>query len=158
MTDRLLYEDQVARVFLVEDAAADGHVVIQPQRDVRTLAELTEEQSAHLFLVASYTAAILFQGLQAEGTNIISNEEEERLTLHVLARRTDDGLDFSWQPRRLEPSEMADAQERIRDKAFIVGKGSAPKEEPVPGLAAKEELQDAEEKENYLIRQLIKVP
>ncbi len=150
-----LYEDRLVTAELAPEAAAKGHILVRPRREARHLSELSEEESAHLFTVASYAAAILFQGLQAEGTNILCTEEEAQLTLHVIARRQGDGLDFQWEPGEVEEAAMADARERIREKAY------APAAEPAAESAAApaaERLHDEEEQENQLIKQLLRVP
>ncbi len=161
----VLYEDKVARALLAENAAAHGHVLVQPVKEARKLSDLSKDESEHFFLVASYTAAILFQGLQAEGTNIIINEEEEQLTAHVIARKSDDGLDFQWDPQEIEEGVMTEVQDRIKDKTFMLGKTSEeipkddkPQDGDRPDDAPKDEIKQAEEEENYLIKQLIRTP
>lgn len=149
-----LYEDRIAKATLAENAATQGHIIIQPQRDVKKLAELKEDECAHLFVIASYTAAILFQGLQAEGTNIIVNEGDERLTVHVIARRNGDGLDFQWPPKEIDEGTMNDVFERVKDKAFYVGKQQA-ESDASPTEEAPPKPEDPD-KENYLIKHLIK--
>ncbi|MBR9693424.1 HIT family protein [Candidatus Woesearchaeota archaeon] len=150
-----LYEDALVIATLAENAAVKGHVIVQPKKPVKYLRELSEEDCAHLFTVASYTAAILFQGLQAEGTNIICNEDEEQLTIHVVARRKDDGLNFQWEPKELDEGTMNDTFERVKDKSFYVGKK---KPEPVKEEKPKGPVEEAEDEENYLIQQLLRIP
>jgi len=185
----MLYEDRFVRALLAPSAATTGHILVQPQEPIKRLSDLSADESSHLFLVASYTAAILFQGLQAEGTNIIVDEAGERVTAHVIARRSGDGLSFVWAPQKLEEAAMADIQERIRTKAGAPVKtaqkpAAEPKEappvreskpEPKPekhdapkeGKADGEKkeqkpgddpLAAAEEHENYLVKQLIRIP
>lgn len=163
----LIYEDQIVKAELIENAAASGHVTVTPQKQVRFLQELTNEESAHFFLVASYSAAILFQGLQAEGTNIIVDEEGERLIVHIVARKTDDGLNFAWEPKQLDEGVMKEAEERIKDKAFYLQGGAAPQSigdkpkgpPPDENPTKKDDvLRKAEDEENYLIQQLIRIP
>jgi len=174
----MLYEDRIATALFPENAAAHGHILVRPMRAAKRLSDLSEEESSHLFLVASYAAAILFQGLQAQGTNIIANEDGERLTLHVIARSEGDGIDFSWKPQKLDEATMQEAKERIADKAFPIGKSdkeSDEKREPDPGKGSEREdegdgpetpderskepeVAAAEEEENYLIKQLIRIP
>jgi len=191
----LVYEDRIVKASLPADGAANGHVIVQPQREVKRLSDLPAADSAHLFLVASYSAAILFQGLQAEGTNIIV-EEGDKLAVHVVARKTGDGLSFVWPPKKLEQGVMAEAAEKIKDKTFYIGKVSSkadkaakesgaekgttktsdeneskpPKDGDAKGekkddkpkddgsRPSKEAVADAEEEENYLIQQLIRIP
>ncbi len=147
----IIYEDRIVSVDLVDDAATKGHLAVRPQKAVTQLAELSAEESAHLFQVASYTAALLFQGLKAEGTNLILTEDGKQLALHVLARSADDGLSFQWEPRRVPEAELADVYERIKEHTFRLGK--AKEEAP----AQKEEAQEeAADEENYLVKHLIK--
>lgn len=148
----MLYEDQLVKVTLAENAAAHGHIIAQMQQN--HLADLDEEQAAHLFLVASYCAAIMFQGLKAEGTNIVL--EESPIKVHIIARKNNDNLNFQWEPKQAEPAALDDAQERISDKI------GAPIEEQQPSESIAQEpvteMSDEEEKENYLIKQLIRQP
>ncbi|RME31764.1 HIT domain-containing protein [Candidatus Woesearchaeota archaeon] len=148
----IVYEDRIVRAELVENAAAHGHLAIRAQRAVTTLEELSEEESAHLFQVASYAAAILFQGLQAQGTNIIMNEDEERLTVHVIARKEGDGLDFLWQPKQADEATLTDAYEQIKDAAFFIGK----KKETPPPDSPEQPAPPESAEENYLVKHLIK--
>jgi len=148
----MIYEDRLVTVDFAPNAAATGHILVTPRKKVQALAELSPEESAHLFLVASYTAAILFQGIQAEGTNIIT-QEGKQLIVHVIARKQDDGIDFQWTPLNIDEGSMGDAEEKIKDKAFYVGKsqvtetGESPDEQPP---------NNPEDGENYLIKHLIK--
>ncbi len=185
-----LYQDRLVEALLAPEPAVKGHVLVRPLREAKRLSDLSAEESGHLFLVASYAAAILFQGIHAEGTNIIV-EEGRQVTAHVLARSSDDGLSFAWQPQKLDEAAMKDAQERIRDKTFLIGKRQKPSEKEeggpkpapskdeakeAPGKPSEERprakgpddgkpkdgdgdpLKDAEERENYLIKQLIRIP
>jgi hypothetical protein len=76
--------------------------------------------------------AILFQGLQAEGTNIIVDESGEKLIVHIVARKSDDGLNYHWEPQQLDEGVMKEAEETIKDKAFYLQDGAAPPDEEKP--------------------------
>jgi len=168
-----LYEDRLVIAELATEAAARGHVIVRLKTKARHLGDLSGEESAHLFTVASYTAAILFQGLQAEGTNIICNEDEEQLTVHVIARRNGDGLGFQWEPMALDEGVMGESMERIKDQAYTAAMKRTPEkeasEQPAPSpeqpkgapVRAPEKdarMREAEESENQLIKQLLRVP
>lgn len=181
MTQKL-YEDKIGVALLAEKAVAKGHVIIRPKRAVNHLSDLSKDESSHLFLIASYTAAILFQGLKAEGTNILCCEEDG-LSLHVLPRRSNDGLSFQWNPKKIDEDVMNDSLERITDKTFYIGKsgtkdndrnvdesdvtsGSKNRNKEQERLEqdqmvedySDKRIKDEEERENYLIKQLIRVP
>jgi len=170
-----LYEDAFVVVELASEPAAHGHVIVRPVKPAKHLAELSAEESAHLFTVASYTAAILFQGLQAEGTNIICNEDEEQLAVHIIARTSTDGLSFQWEPLTLDQGMMTEAMERIKNQAYTIAVKSAseqqkpssdkpapsseqPKGAPVHASEKEARVRKAEESENQLIKQLLRIP
>jgi diadenosine tetraphosphate (Ap4A) HIT family hydrolase len=164
----MIYEDQIVTAELVQDAATHGHVVIRTRHGAR-LSDLPPEESAHLFLVINYTAAILFQGLKAAGTNIIVQESEQpngTLEAHVIARTQEDGLSFTWQPQSLTEEAMKDAEERIKEKTFFLGRpatekrGKAPESAPTGPPPDEKGTEEAPESdgENYLIKQLIRLP
>lgn len=149
----IVYEDALVQLRLASAAAAKGHLMLVPKKKTVHLSDLDEEESAHFFLVASYAAAIIFQGLKAEGTNIIV--EEQDLVAHIIGRKSDDGLNFQWKPGESDEGTLNDMQEAIKDKAFMIGKTAAEEQrEPM----TENELQDEEERENYLIKQLIRIP
>ena len=100
MSNLTLYEDPLVTIRLSEKPVSIGHIEIVPKRKATTINDLSEQEIEHLFFGASYSASILFEKLGAHGTNIILNENNEQLTIHVIARKEGDGLDFSWTPHQ----------------------------------------------------------
>ena len=165
-----LYEDALIVIDLSDTGAVSGHLTITPKQSAKTVDELSSETMEHLSYGASYAATVLFETLGAHGTNIVLNEHPVRV--EVLARKQDDGLDLLWTPKQLDPSAMASAEEKIKDNTFMIGKeeekqqekvveetnSSAQTTSPVAHSSPKDSVVDHEEKENYLIRQLLRVP
>ncbi|NQU98602.1 HIT family protein [Candidatus Woesearchaeota archaeon] len=158
--DRIIYEDDIAAAVLVEKPAAKGHIVIIPKQEVKMMDDLSEEHSEHLFYLASYAATMLFETIGAQGTNIITYEGEE-FYMEVIARMQDDGLNFQWKPKQLQTADLDAATSSISGK-IIVPKEEAKEEKPEhpPKMDKKEKEEDAmsDEEENYLLKQLDRIP
>ncbi|MBC8495731.1 HIT domain-containing protein [archaeon] len=159
----VLYEDDIAAAVLPANAAAKGHIIILPKRKVKYIEELSEEESEHIFYVSSYAATVLFESLGAQGTNIITNEGEE-FYIDVVARKQDDGLNFQWQPKQLHTPEMDSVMSSISNK-IVIDQDSKPSKEPSMSEPQhppkiKEQPSDvmSDEEENYLLKQLDRIP
>jgi histidine triad (HIT) family protein len=164
--DRLLYEDEVAFAVFAERPSALGHVKVFPQRDVMNVEELSDDEASHLFFVASFSATAVFEGLGAHGTNIIAQSgssagnEHGRLCIHILPRKQDDGLSFSWKPLKLSDDEQNIMQEKIKDQTFYIGKAAEDnKKKNAPVFGQHDgKASNTIETDDYLSKQLDRVP
>ncbi len=156
----VIYSDPHSHVVLPESPATKGHVRVYSKEHASSLDELSHDQVQHLLQVGNLAATLLFENLEAQGTNVIMNEGDlfgEHLHLDVVARNEDDSLDTSWESVELPDSKMEKVQKRIKDKADLIGeeveteRNEVPREKP-----DKETMEDDEE--NYLIKQLRKLP
>ncbi len=157
-----LYEDALCYVILAEKPAALGHIQVYPQKDFKTLEDMDDELVQHMFFVASYAATALFEGLKAQGTNIIVNngvgsgQKHEKVCIDVVARNDKDNLDMMWKPKKADPAKLEEAFKRIKGDAFYVGKEANKKEEKV--VNTKKPAKINSKGENYLIKHLNRVP
>ncbi len=160
-----------------ERGATKGHI----RFDLRSLEPDAVGTTA---LCATVASAILFERLQAQWTHLVIGLDGSHGSVHALARWEDDGLDLTWTPKPLEPGRMEEIAGRIKDKTFLLGK-DAPKNAPMPqapqGSGAptarpaappsapppsSEERAPAgladgvltPEEEDYLVKQLLRVP
>lgn len=198
MTESLLYEDRVLRIALPAKGLVQGHLVLRPASERQTVHELSGDEISYLLNASNFCAAMLFEVLGAHGTNIILNERPVRVD--VVARKQDDNLPLLWTPKQLQPAEMTDAETKLHDAAFSIGKEMEKRETEKtppatsPALMAttaalqtapttsykghaqppagdgekggegrgeeriKSEVEDHEEAEDYLIRQLRRIP
>jgi hypothetical protein len=127
----------------------------------------TPDDVALLGFCANVTASVLFERLQAQGTNIIISLNENDARVDVLARYENDGVNILWNPKPADPASLAQAQERIRNKTFILS-AEQPKETHGEPARKTEELpiqQNAtdkesmsEEEEDHLVKQLHRIP
>ncbi len=115
--ESLVYEDEKTIVFIPDRPKVEGHLVVIPRDPYRSINDVPPQIVSHLFYVASFAATTLFEGLGAEGTNIIMNDGEvsrmDRLTIDIIPRKQDDGIGFKWEPKKLTEEEMKDSVQKI---------------------------------------------
>ena len=167
----LLYEDSSMQMHLSSNPVAKGHIEVRPVAKANTLQELSDDDISHLFFGASYAATALFELVGAQGTNIILNESDDQLCVHVIARKEGDGLNFLWQPQKGNPQELSGVSKSIKDKIdYVVWARDNPKDAakakqgpststgPTQTIAQEVDEETGEEKVNYLLRHLRRVP
>jgi len=114
----------------------------------------------HIFFVASYCATALFEGLGAQGTNIIMNNgkfanQDGELCIDVLSRSENDKMDILWKAKQGDPAKIEEIFKQLKGDAFYVGKETKKErtlEEPKPQKRKKIT------EENYLVKYLNKIP
>jgi histidine triad (HIT) family protein len=154
---RILYEDENAVAVLVSKATTKGHILVMPKKHVATIEELDENMVQHLFYIANYSASALFEVIGAQGTNIIS-EEGEHFSLNVIARKQEDGLNFTWEPKQLPQPEMDSIISAIKSK-ITVQETKKEKAAPVETNKEPEQIEAPKEGErNYQMDVFNRIP
>ena len=121
---KVLYADPKAVVTLPNYPQSQGHLEVRSPIEPSLIENLSEEDCAHLFYVASYAATAVFEGLGAHGTNIIlktgksSDNPEGELVIHIIPRTPDDGLNFMWTPKSGAANEQIAS--KLRDRFFYI--------------------------------------
>lgn len=169
--DFLLYEDSLIAMHLSDQPAAKGHIEVRSKVDGKSLTDLDDDALTHLFFGASYAATALFELVGAQGTNIILNEGDEELCVHVIARNEGDGLNFLWQPTKGNPQELSSVSKSLKDKidyvlwardnpeeAVKAKKGPSVSSAPVKTIKSEVDEETGEEKVNYMLRHLRRIP
>jgi histidine triad (HIT) family protein len=98
-----LYEDEKILCVFSENPVVPGHLEIYSKEESE-VENLSQESSAHIFFAASLAATLVFEGLGAQGTNIIlkSGESDDNtgvLAMHILPRKENDGANITWEPK-----------------------------------------------------------
>jgi histidine triad (HIT) family protein len=159
----LLFEDEQIAVLLAPKPAAAGHVLLVPKQHAAILEQVPDFVVGKLFDKANKVSISVFEALGAEGTNILVNngvaagQTANHCVLNVLPRRENDGLGFAWQPKQLSEEEMSTIELKLKDEAKNIGVFE--KEKPIPREEKKaEEIKEEHEEENYLLKQLKRLP
>lgn len=102
-----LYEDENFRVILDLGPAAKGHALILPKKHAANLFELPDETASKAMVLAKKTAAVLQEGLHADGVNLVQNNGEAagqtvfHFHMHIIPRYKDDTVNVTWKPGKL---------------------------------------------------------
>ena len=80
------------------------------------------ENLVHNITTASVTASLLFEGLKAQGTNIILTlDTKSDLKTAVIPRFEKDGLELLWEMKQGDLQEIKNTAEKIK-QALVIGK------------------------------------
>jgi len=185
---RIVYEDDDLIAVLPSKPATLGHIKLMPKKHATKIDELEPELFQSLLFLSNFASSTVFDVFKAHGTNIILNEGDGHLAIDVIPRKDGDGMNFLWAPKQLPPEEFDNVFSKIKDKAFVIGKSEKkapvveekkqilrisdsdilPPEPPetTPPADAKQTsapdssaaIKDKEEKVNYLLKNLQKIP
>lgn len=158
---KIVYEDAVGIAYLPAEAATTGQIQVIPKQHVEAIEELPDDIIVQLFSIASYAASAVYEGIVAQGTNIICNNgaiaSNGHFSIHVLPRKEKDHLNFQWQPKQISNAEIEDVLAKIKDKADVIGfKKDEEKQNEEKQPETTETI--SKEEENYLVKHLYKIP
>lgn len=115
-----VFEDEKVRVILDLGPAAKGHALVLPKEHFKDSTEAPEELLGHVMAVGASVGAAEMKAFGADGFNLIQNNGEAagqsvfHLHLHVIPRRTGDGIVRLWVPGKTTPEEMQETAQAIR--------------------------------------------
>ena len=148
--------------FLADPPAVTGHLIVSPNSHNPILDTIPDFDVGSLFIMANKLSTALFETLPIQGTNIIiqngvgADQSAPHCILHVLPRKENDGLDFTWSPRTIDEEQMSTIELKIKEAAKNVGVFEKEKKEPMKIETKVEELKDTVD--NYLIKQINRIP
>jgi histidine triad (HIT) family protein len=120
----IVLEDAVSLAFLDDRPLFPGHTLLVPRTHVPTLADLPAELVAPFFGNVQLLARAVEQGLEAEGSFVAVNnrisQSVPHLHVHVVPRRSKDGLKGFFWPRQPYRDEAQMAEVRRRLHAAVV--------------------------------------
>jgi histidine triad (HIT) family protein len=160
----VVYEDSVCYVAIPPDATVAGHMQIIPKKHYENIEEVPEDVAIQLFYVASYAASAAYERLGCQGTNILCNNGNAHVLINVLPRKENDGINFQWQAKQLQPADFDDIVKKIKDKTDYIGiKKEEIKQESVEQISEEKSQQEKpqempKEEENYMIKHLYRIP
>ena len=160
----LLYEDKTVFALLHPEPAGIGHIIVAPKKHYQIVEQMPDYEFAHLFDIANKLSSAVFEGIGAQGTNIMIQNGVEagqgipHVLLHIIPRRENDGLDFQWPPKQLTEEQISTVELQLKEEAKNIGGfEKSQKTEPIK-LDKKREQIKMSDQENYLIKQLRRIP
>jgi histidine triad (HIT) family protein len=157
----ILFEDEDIMAYLPEEAAAMAHIIIAPKAHYETIDKTPDYLVAWGFAIAKKLAAILLESIKLQGLNLLiengdgAGQKLPHFTINLLPRFENDGLPLNWTPKQGNIDELKQVEARM--KQALSGNWMF---EGRPGQAtAKPEPEKvAQDRDNYLIKQLHRIP
>ena len=161
-----VYEDNEVVAVLDVNGANPGHAFVFPKQHHTIFEQVPESLVSKTFLVANKVSSAIFDTLQVEGTNlfvtngIAAGQQVAHFMVNVIPRKSNDGINLTWQPQKLSDEEMDTLELQLKEACKHVGVGG----ETGPALEAPSAVQKVSETdsetgdENYLFRQMKRLP
>ena len=121
-----VYEDDEVLAVLDINPASKGHTIVFPKEHYQVLAQIPEKLIEKLFNIANKMSSIIFETVQAEGTNIFvangqaAGQNSPHAIIHIIPRFRDDNLGLIWEPKKGDDNELNELQSIIKNKAYSI--------------------------------------
>lgn len=119
---RFVHRDDVAVAFLTIAPICPGHTLVVPRLEVDHWIDLPDDVAAHCTVVAKRVGAAQMRAFDAERVAlVIAGLEVPHTHLHVLPIRSESDIDFRRANADVDPAELDDVAERLRDALGTTG-------------------------------------
>ncbi len=114
-----VYEDDHCYCFLDIGPLAPGHLLVIPKAHVERMWEMAPDAAAALASVLPRLSKAVVDATGAEGCNILQNNGQasgqvvDHLHVHIIPRKTADGLGYRWNAGTYGDGEMDQVLEKI---------------------------------------------
>lgn len=158
-----VYEDEKVLAILNPKPASPGHILVFPRKHYPIIENVPDYEVAYIFRIANKISVAAFESLGMQGTNIIVNngvaagQKHSHFAIDIIPRRENDNLILEWEPKKLDEEEMSTVELKLKEQTKEIGSFEKEEEKPV-NIDKKTKKISASEEENYLIRQLRRIP
>ena len=114
-----VYEDDSLMGVLDIKPANKGHVVLFPKKHYSVTGQMTDEEVNWMFNVANKLGGVVFEGMKAEGTNIIlsqggaAGQAVSHVVVHIIPRWKDDKVQINWEGAAVDENELNEIQQNL---------------------------------------------
>jgi histidine triad (HIT) family protein len=112
-------ESDVAYAFMDIGPIAAGHTLVIPREHYVGVEDVPPAVAAGVFELAARVAPALMRAVGAEGMNILQNHGRcagqvvMHMHVHLIPRRTGDGLQRPWPAQQADPAELKRIAEKV---------------------------------------------
>jgi histidine triad (HIT) family protein len=157
-----VYEDDEIIVILDVNGANPGHCFVMPKEHYTIMEQVPDHMIGKLFQIANKVSSAVFEALEIKGTNIFvtngiaAGQMVAHFLINVIPRNDNDGINLQWQPKQLTEEEVSTVELQLKE-AFQ-NTGSFQKTPETPKEAKKPEKETISDDEDYLLKQLRRIP
>lgn len=118
-----VYEDNQVLAILDINPANPGHTILFPKKHSYILSQLKDQEVSHLFKIANKLSVIIFESLNADGTNIFvangpaAGQNAQHVLIHIIPRFENDKINLFWDPKPVDEKILKEIALKIREKA-----------------------------------------
>ncbi len=159
-TNLTVYLDDQIHVYLNDKSKSFGEIIIE-HNSGKSFSNLEESQISYLTIFTKIFGSILFETLQAHGTNIIWNSNDTKL--HIIPRLQNDVLNLTWNPRK-DSEEFLDQIKNKLLQAMNKSLGNSDESKSIqdtsksPSQKEPQNSDDLKRKAQALLNELRKIP
>ena len=156
-----VFEDEKALAILSPHPCCAGHILLMPKEHYSIIEQVPDYLIAHLSKIVNKISIAVFEILQAKGTNVLiqngvaAGQKTNHFMIHIIPRKENDGFNFQWQPKQLNEEQMSTIELNLKE--VTKGIGEFEKEENKP-VKLDSEIEKINKEDNYLIKQLNRIP
>ena len=157
-----IYEDDKVFAVLPIKGANSGEVLLLTKEHYPIIENVPDYIIARMGVLSNKISMAIFEAIKVQGTNIIisngvaAGQKMPHFSMRVVPRTINDGLNLDWNSKQLTEEEMSTVELKLKEQTKKIGAFEKEKKEPEKLDRKIEKL--SKEKEDYLIRQLIRIP
>ncbi len=127
-----IYEDDKIICVLDIFPASRGHILVIPKRHVVFSTQMEDSLSTQVFSFANKMAAMIFEAMNAEGTNILvangvsAGQKVGHAVVHVIPRYKGDNVKIEFGGKQITQEELEDVMKKIAGKSQQSQKAEVP--------------------------------
>lgn len=161
--EQVLYDDEDVLAVIKDVVMLPGQITVIPKKHFTIMELVPDEIIEKCFSLANKISAAVFEGFEAQGTNIIvqnglaAGQKVPHFAVEVIPRREEDDLKLSWQPKQMMEDEIDLVHSLLKAEAGKIDLTKKPEEKKEAKEGAKEE-KAGRRKEDYQVKSLRRLP
>lgn len=119
---RKVYEDDKSIAILDINPCNPGHILLLPKEHYSIMPQLSEEEIAHLFMIAKTISNAVLRSLGVQGTNIIvqngvaAGQKAQHFMIHIIPRKEGDDINFVLPQKKIPENELEKIRKKLEEK------------------------------------------
>ena len=115
-----LFEDEHSCAFFDINPISPGHALVIPTDHCASLLDAPSAVAQGVFETVHRLAGPLVEASEADGLNVLANSGRcagqlvEHFHVHLIPRKVDDGLGWSWHPKSADPDYLSALAEKVK--------------------------------------------
>ena len=158
-----VYEDELIMAVLDVNGSNPGHCFVMPKNHYPIIEQVPDIEIGRLFQVSNKISSAIFESIGAQGTNIFvangipAGQTVAHLTINVIPRKENDGINLQWQPKQLSEEEMSTVELKLKEQTKNIGHFEKEEKKTKFQPPKKAEIL-SEDDEEYFSKQMRRLP